>query len=74
MAYSFEGVSTHPDLRIKRGISYIDKYGASIDKKDGEEGFERAFGTIKNREPLQILPSSREWSIRGVISMTENEE
>lgn len=71
MAYSFEGVSTHPNLRIKPKMLYIDNYGGPSDRINAEEGFEKAYGMIKNREPLKVFPSkgpeSGEWSISSTI-------
>lgn len=73
MAYSYEGVSTHPKLKRQPCLSYTDKYGPPCTSKDHEEGLKKAFGLIKNREPLAIS-SSGQWSIDDIMSLLENEK
>lgn len=76
MAYSYEGVSTHPKLRKKpeAKVSYIDRYGPPCTNKYHEEGVERAYGSIKSRKGLPIISSSEQWSIGSITSQLENEK
>lgn len=71
MAYSFEGISTHPNLKIKPKILYVDNYGGPCDRINAEEGVLRAYGMIKNREALKVFPSKGpgedDWSIGSII-------
>ena len=75
MAYSYEGVSTHPKLRKKpeTKVSYIDRYGPECTGMEHEEGWEKAFGLIKNRKALPIS-SSEQWSIGSITSQLESEK
>lgn len=69
MAYSYEGVSTHPSLRIKQESHYVDKYGSPHDRiGSGEESFENSLALIRNREPLPTFPSKRtDWNIGSLM-------
>ena len=72
MEYSFEGISTHPNLRIKPEPTYIDKYDLPCHIISGEEGIARAYGMIRNRKPLPISSSEDgSWSISDIITTTE---
>lgn len=58
MAYSYEGVSTHPQRRIQppRTAQYVDRYGPSAEMKSHENAL-MDLDCIKNRKALPALPS-----------------
>ena len=63
MAYSFEGISTHPERRIKVAPCYEDIYRAPSGRKVNESMAFMDLDSIKAREPLKvILPDKNESS------------
>lgn len=56
MAYSYEGVSTHPSRKIQSGTQYIDCYGAPAEMRSHENAI-MDLDCIKNREALLVSPS-----------------
>lgn len=56
MAYSYEGVSTHPSRKIQLGTQYMDRYGAPAEMRSHENAL-MDLDCIKNREALLVSPS-----------------
>lgn len=55
MAYSFEGISTHPKRKIKPEPCYEDVYGVPCEGKVNESIAFMDLDMIKAREPLKII-------------------
>lgn len=75
MAYSFEGVSTHPSQKIQLDTQYIDRYGVSAEMRSHENAL-MDLDCIKNREALLVSPSvavdKGGWSISGLMTTLDS--